>query len=537
MKLTITIKAGDTSQDIVLPVGEGTQSFKWLANAAAFRFVHDNVPRHGHHLSNQSSVCLPLNTNLLPKDVYSADCPFYHPEDVIKDHIVDGQSITVELYLELPLDDYGIPKLSHWAFIAFRHGESHEEKRERYVQEKRDEVERFRAERERQAKLCQIEIERPKLEKMKVILADQLIHDDVIERTVNEEWALIKDSGVLDHLVPDEGQQEEIRSFLHRNYVELSDCYKFYSAVNSGGGTHTLEFVELNKFLSETSILGEEHSSAILRIFIDSHINAKTGKSKVKPSIYSEIHRHEFLLALIKISIFKFISLPKKEIARLKRQGQHIPNSKRNVPTVPKALEMVYEQHLAPLLAQMPAGAKMRDAVTSKEVLILFYDNLEGLKRCFNKFAQSDSEDGSISLTEFSVFAMAAGFSGGGRRMGLQKSSSFRNGRASERKHSITGDKTSLGVTPKDIRQIFSASQNDRPEEVEEKNKEEVSHYEVMTFSEFVEAIARLGVMKFAQGSPMEGGSDEQSEELSYYECIKLAVSAAVKCGMEEGKE
>ena len=121
--------------------------------------------------------------------------------------------------------------------------------------------------------------------------------------------------------------------------------------------------------------------------------------------------------------------------------------------------------------------------------------------------------------------------------MGLQKSSSFRNGRASERKHSITGDKTSLGVTPKDVRQIFSASQNDRPEEVEEKNKEEVSHYEVMTFSEFVEAIARLGVMKFAQGSPKEGGSDEQSEELSYYECIKLAVSASVKCGMEEGKE
>ena len=537
MKLIVTIKAGDTTQDIVLPVGQGTQSFKWLANAAAFRFVHDGIPRHGHNLSNHSRECLPLNTNLLPKDVYSADCPFYHPDDIIKNHVVDGQSITVELYLELPLDDYGIPKLSHWAFIAFRHGESHEEKRERYVQEKRDEVEKFQAERERQANLRQLEIERPKLEKMKVILADQLIHDAVIERTVNEEWALIKDSGVLDNLVPDEGQQEEIRSFLQRNYVELSDCYKFYSAVNSGGGTHTLEFIELNKFLCETSILGEEHSSAILRIFIDSHINAKTGKSKVKPSIHSEIHRHEFLLALIKISIFKFISLPKKEIARLKRQGQHIPNSKRNVPTAPKALEMVYEQHLAPLLANMPAGAKMRDAVASKEVLILFHDNLEALKRCFNKFAQSDSEDGSISLSEFSVFAMSAGFSGGGeRRLGLQKSSSFRNGRASERKHSITGDKTSKGVTPKDIRQIFSASQNDRPEEVEEKNKEEVSHYEVMTFSEFVEAIARLGVMKFAQGGPKEG-ADDQSEELSYYECIKLAISAAVKCGMAEGNE
>ncbi len=143
------------------------------------------------------------------------------------------------------------------------------------------------------------------------------------------------------------------------------------------------------------------------------------------------------------------------------------------------------------------ARSKMRDAIASKEVLILFHDNLESLESCYDKFVASKSEDGSISLPEFSEFAMRAGFIGGGRRVGLQKSSSFRNGRAAERKHSITGDKT----CPKDIRQIFSASQNDRPEEVEQKTGD-VSHYEVMTFSEFVETIARLGVTKFAQGRP-----------------------------------
>ena len=340
---------------------------------------------------------------------------------------------------------------------------------------------------------------------------------------MNDEWRQIKESRILDNLVPDEGHQEEIRSFLHTNYVELSDCYKFYSAVNMGGGTHTLEFIELNKFLTETSILGEEHSSAILRIFIDSHISAKNGKSKVKPSIHSEIHRHEFFVALIKISIFKFITLPK---ARLKRQGQHIPNSMRNLPSAPKALQMVYDQHLAPVLAVMPAGSKMREAIASKEVLILFHDNLEELKGCFYIFAESESEDETISLSEFSAFAMKAGFIGGGRRMGLQKSSSFRNKRAAERRHSITGDKTSVGVTPKDIRQIFAASQNDRPEEEVEQDSEDVSHYEEMSFSEFVEAIARLGVMKFAQGRSKEG-TDEQQEEPSYYECIKLAVEKA----------
>ena len=39
----------------------------------------------------------------MTKDVYSADCSFFHPDDVIKDHVVDGQSITVELYTGIPL--------------------------------------------------------------------------------------------------------------------------------------------------------------------------------------------------------------------------------------------------------------------------------------------------------------------------------------------------------------------------------------------------------------------------------------------------
>ena len=48
-------------------------------------------------------------------------------------------------------------------------------------------------------------------------------------------------------MVPDESQQEEIRNFFIKYFVELNDMYKFYSAVNSGGGTHTLEYVSSNK--------------------------------------------------------------------------------------------------------------------------------------------------------------------------------------------------------------------------------------------------------------------------------------------------
>src|SRR5210317_984629 len=234
MKLLVTIKAGEDTQEIVLPVGHGTNTFRWLADAAAYRYVR------------QTKNTLPRSSSLLPRDVYNADCSFFHPEDKIMDYVEDGSSITVELYTELPLDDYGIPTLSHWAFIAFRHEESQQERRQKCIDEKKQEVNDFLEERERLRRERQLEIERPKISEMRKIMADQLISDAEIELTVNEEWAQIKDSGVLDHIVPDATQQEEIRSFLHKKFLELSDLFKFYSAVNSGGGTHTLEFIELN---------------------------------------------------------------------------------------------------------------------------------------------------------------------------------------------------------------------------------------------------------------------------------------------------
>ena len=46
------------------------------------------------------------------------------------------------------------------------------------------------------------------------------------------------------------------------------------------------------------------------------------------------------------------------------------------------------------------------------------------------------------------------------------------------------------------------------------------SHMEVMVFSEFVEAVARLGVLKHGHhAAPVA-----QTETLSHFECIQLAV-------------
>jgi len=101
------------------------------------------------------------------------------------------------------------------------------------------------------------------------------------------------------------------------------------------------------------------------------------------------------------------------------------------------------------------------------------------------------------------------------------------------------GNRSTSSITQKDVRQIFSASQHDNIEANESEQRKVAdddnlsSHQELMIFSEFLEAIARLGVLKYHSRHMKEGeGEDdgaeveqEQEEQaLSHYECIKLAV-------------
>ena len=82
--------------------------------------------RQGRHLPFKSDrYVLPARTQLLPKDVYTADCPFLHPDAVVNEHVTDGQTVNVDLYSSVELDAYGIPILSKWAVIAFYHDERH----------------------------------------------------------------------------------------------------------------------------------------------------------------------------------------------------------------------------------------------------------------------------------------------------------------------------------------------------------------------------------------------------------------------------
>ncbi|EJK68312.1 hypothetical protein THAOC_10520 [Thalassiosira oceanica] len=95
---------------------------------------------------------------------------------------------------------------------------------------------------------------------------------------------------------------------------------------------------------------------------------------------------------------------------------------------------------------------------------------------------------------------------------------------------SVMGQHSSTQVSARDIRQIFSASQNDAEDEAVLQKVNEVDnishHHQLMSFSEWLESICRLGVLKFSLKKKVQGEDEGDGHvgDLHYFDCIKKAI-------------
>lgn len=456
-------------------VGKGSASIKWLAMMASHRFA-----------TREQSNCF-VGSNVrtfrpLPKNIYTEKSSFLSPDRPVNEALSDGDKVCVELYHELPLDEYSRPIYHPWYVIAFHISEHRSTLRATLLKEKEEkamEIDRIRLLEEQQQRIAS---NLPKLKKMRDLMREQLLGQGMIESALDNDWNLILNNGILDVIVPNREEQESIRKFLLANYAELSNMFKYYSAVNSQGGTHTLEFIEFSKLIHETEVLSGENANMILKFF---------GADQKTTTIHSEIDKWEFFVSYIKIA--KFVG--KKQGMKQKKKGL-----KASYLNPSQALEMVYNNHFKPVISRLPASSELKATLGSEEGLLMLHDYLTSLRKTFCTFSEtpfdkaSINEDilvGAMNMKQFSAFATFF--------LGITMSES--------------------GVTMKDVRQIFSSSQTDEAsneEEAQLKDDNIDSHQELMIFPEFIEATARLGLLKYSKTN--------ENYNASQMDCIKMAL-------------
>ena len=324
-------------------------------------------------------------------------------------------------------------------------------------------------------------------------MREQLSDKTLIETAMKNDWEQILNSGVFDHIVPNKEEQEAIHEFLLANYSDLSHMFKYYSAVNSQGGTHTLEFIEFSKLVHETEILLGENANMILKFF---------GADPKTTNIHSEIDKWEFFVSFVKIAIYKHIDLAKKQSLNRKKKGREAAISKTSSPTPSQAMAMMFNVHFKPVIARLTVSTAIKASLGSEECLLLLHNHLVTLRRTFCVYIKSSFDEktmdehiqeGAMTVKQFSSFATL-----------------------------FLGISMNEDVTMKEVRQIFSAAQSDTENEAETRLTDVNfdSHQELMVFPEFIEAVARLGVLKYCK-------RDAVKPEI---ECIKLALQRIEEC-------
>jgi hypothetical protein len=521
MKVVLLVKYGKRVDRIEILVGESKQNFRWLGHASATMYVLMNAhvvqEVRGRALIHGAVSAI---TELLPVNIYSEMCTFYNPDAVLVDELQDGQEVMVDLVDRFEIDnDTQILLLTKWAFAAFRSGPEYEKEREKLVQGKINERDGCRRLRESQDIASRLERNRPRIAQMKHVLREQLFDETIVKKVALKEWDNIAASVILDKTVPREADQQVLRGLMIKHHPDVSALFKFFSSINSGGSTDRVEYIEFNKFCIETKVFGDgDHSAAILRIFVESQSTSERMGAGV--NVHSEMKRHEFFISLVKVALYKFVTLEKRRIATLKRNGYETKYAHANVPTAPQAFESLFAEYLKPAIDRI-GGLMVREYLGCDEVLLLLYDSLDALIPIFNHYAEIGTagakDDQKVGGEEKTLSKLAAD----GKQVapwGLMSLKGFArfvsDGSFVGAFDKSSGLENESGLSATSIRQIFSASQHDWFENEDEINfssqasaLEGRRHQEMMSFAEFTEAVVRVGL---TSNDEIKGTSDDE---------------------------
>ena len=178
----------------------------------------------------------------------------------------------------------------------------------------------------------------------------------------------------------------------------------------------------------------------------------------------------------------------------------------------------------------------------SEDILLLIYDHLDDLTHVFATYSETNlmnmkdlegiREIGMMNLQQFIQLSTDCDFLG--PTIALIENNDKKEDESGistttyHKQINPFGDVTTKDITLKDIRQVFSASQHDTAmNDVELQFLEDDSHKETMVFPEYIEAIVRLGFLKYTihcDGATLL----RPTGNTQHFEFVRLAVSKVV---------
>ena len=479
MKIVVACVFGRERKDIVVPCGSGHKTFKWLALTAATRFSASSP--HGRLRAREAKAstdgaarCLPTNLTRGSPDMDKTGLPFLHPMDMVADHFKDMDVVTVDLAEAVLVDDTGAPSLTRWATIAFSVSDGQAASRSAALAEEQKISDDRQRENDEMRRAIRKKEADSKATTMREILRDKLHDGAEVAHSMAEDWAaMLRNTHFVD-LCRNPALQRNVQMMVKAYYVPLSELFKFYAASSAGVGTsNEMEMAEYSSFLIEAAVFRPApHISDVMHELFSHSLRGVNVKNMDRPS---------FLVSTIFMAWLKFIDGGRTTTNPICKK---IPRDLVDYQVADSCMPLdvafgkLVEVNLQPLIAKHGVGTVVKHALNDSEVLAMYYDHLQLLHEQFLVYSSSVSaeevqsgvtEGNSMTLSEFGKLVEDSGLIG---------------------KHTAEQDE----LTIREVRQAFAGSQG---EHAEEAAGQSLGHAHRMDFPEFIDAIARIGVLKW----------------------------------------
>ena len=464
----------------VFGVGDAQQSVRWLALAAAQRFAQQ-AP-HGRNRTRESAG---LKLGNFAPAVVRGGVPL-DPAAKIADEIANGEEVTIDLQREVAVSERGGPVQPTWNMRAFSHSVAAVRRlREREAEEKavQDVIDaRTRAAQEAVEKAEMHKKQLEMRERREAMLVGKLLSKEAIENAVHHDWEYLQANLKITQIV----QQKEEQQFVFRSAVAhfqmINDAFKHFSGIGKMGESFTMSWMEFDRFVSNTGVMNTAKDVVLLqKIFADSNLPAE---SSAPAGEGVTLVRAEFLESLLHLAA-----------ARCDREAS-LGAPRR---TVAAGFEEMLDGAVRAAMEKLGMGP-MREALYSDSVQMLINDNIKWIETVYNCYAATDGAAGkpTMNLEEFDLLMRDAGLMGG-------------EGAADE-------------LTQEEARTAFSGAQEDFSSG-NENEAPSAEDNEELTFTEFLEAMGRIAMLKWEDNAIAPGMK------------IELAIDALVALAKAQKKE
>ena len=473
MKLNAVCIVGKTEVGFKISCGEGIKSLKWLGLTAAAQYAA-RAP-HGTRRHREAPTISGSSVSYIPTDIFTDECDFFDPNDLIADRFQDGDQVHIRLGRSMAVNEEGQPQYTRWATIAFAVSETQSSRREAAIAEQRE----IQARRERkileEQRAIKAREHAEKAIRMRVVMASKLSDASQINASMTEDWSVMIQNGTFDKYVRSPSEQHTTRDVLKKHYFSLSEIFKTYAAAGSGMETaHELEYIEFGSFVYDIECFTTKHSPNVGRhVFEDSilHGDAKDGV----------MDRACFFNGLVRLSWLYYIDGGEGNSPLSRKVGKSASNGQNINPEMPiaDAVDLFVREYLQPLIERKLSGAVVKHAMATDEVLAMFWDYHGRLREQFARYSSRaedalPGDDNTMTISDFGCLI---------EESGLMSQAS-------------TGGSN---LSQKGVRQAFSAAQGDEGGSAGGGGQGGYNSNQMqrMDFLEFLEAVARLGALKF----------------------------------------